>query len=129
MRIDVNISLLWKRSKKAIKKTLNKKDIIKLLSFRRRINNDVNKTSNNILEWENRFDVNIIYRFIISNIISKISIVSLIQINIKMKNEKVDFQFEMWWYIENVNMNVFETSNEIKCVFILIKVQFEQLTI
>ena len=47
----------------------------------------------------------------------------------KQKNEKVDFQFKMWWYIKNVNMNALETSGEIEYIFILIKIQFEQLTI
>ena len=33
-----------------MKKTLNKKDIIELLTFRERINNDINEMSNNILQ-------------------------------------------------------------------------------
>ena len=35
----------------------------------------------------------------------------------------------MWRHIENVNINVFEMNNEIEWVCILIKIQFEQLTI
>ena len=44
-----------------MKKTLNKKDKFELLIFKKRINNDVNKSLNNIFQRENRFDVNIIY--------------------------------------------------------------------
>ena len=47
----------------------------------------------------------------------------------KKKDKEINFQFEIWWHIENVNMNVFKTSDEIEYVFILIKIQFKQLTI
>ena len=43
----------------------------------------------------------------------------------KKKDEKIGFQFKILKYIENINMNVFKTSDEIECVFILIKIQFE----
>ena len=95
MRIDNNISLFWEENNKTIKKTLNEENIIKLLTFRERINNDVNETSNNIFQWERRFDVNIIYRFMILNVMSEITIVDLIQIDIKQKDEKVDFQLKI----------------------------------
>ena len=95
MKIDNNISLFWEKSSGAMKKALNEKDIIELLTFRKKINNDVNKTSNNIFQWERRFDVDIIYRFIILNIMNKIIIVNLAQIDMKQKNEKIDFQFEI----------------------------------
>ena len=75
---------------------MSEENIIELLTFKKKINNHVNKTSNNIFQWENRFDINIIYRFMMLNVISEINIVGLIQIDIKMKNEKIDFQFEMW---------------------------------
>ena len=55
------MSLLWKKSNETIKKTLSEKDIIELLTFKKKINNDVNETSNNIFQWESRFDVNIIH--------------------------------------------------------------------
>ena len=97
-----------------IKKTLNEKNIIELLTFKRRINNDINKTSNNIFQWENRFDVDIIYKFIILNIMNKIIIVNLAQTDIKKKNKKIDFQFEIWWHIKNIDINVFEINNEIE---------------
>ena len=122
MRIDNDISLFWKRNNRTIKKALNEKDIIELLTFKEKINNDVNKTSNNIFQWERRFDVDIIYRFMILNVMSEIIIVNLIQIDMKQKNEKVNFQFKVWWHIENVNMNVFEMSSEIEYVFTLIKI-------
>ena len=112
-----------------MKKALSEKDIIKLLTFKEKINNDVNETSNSILQWERRFDINIIYRFIILNVMGEIIIVGLIQVDIKQKNEKIGFQFEMWRHIENVNINVFKTNNEIECVFALIKIQLKQLTI
>ena len=79
-----------------MKKTLSEKDIIEFLTFREKINNDVNETSNNIFQWENRFDINIIYRFMILNVINEVNIVNLIQIDMKKKNKKIDFQFEMW---------------------------------
>ena len=79
-----------------MRKTLNKENIIKLLTFREKINNDVNKISNNIFQWERRFDINIIYRFMILNVINEIIIVGFIQINMKQKDEKIDFQFKMW---------------------------------
>ena len=66
-----------------MRKTLNKEDIIKLLTFKEKINDDVNEISNNILQWKRRFDVNIIYRLIILNVINKIIIVNLIQVDIK----------------------------------------------
>ena len=66
-----------------IKKTLNEKDIIKFLTFKEKINNDVNETSNNILQWKRRFDINIIYRFMILNVMNEVIIVNLIQIDIK----------------------------------------------
>ena len=78
MRIDNNISLFWEKSNRAIKKTLNEENIIELLTFREKINNDVNETSNNIFQWERRFDIDIIYRFIILNVMSEIIIVNLI---------------------------------------------------
>ena len=74
-----------------MKKTLNKKDIIELLTFRKKINNDVNKTSNNILQWKRRFDVDIIHRLMILNVMNKITIVSLVQADMKQKNKKVGF--------------------------------------
>ena len=95
LRIDNDISLLWKKSNRAIKKTLSEEDIIKLLTFKEKINNDVNETSNSIFQWERRFDVNIIYRFMILNVMNEIIIVNLIQIDIKQKNEKIGFQFEI----------------------------------
>ena len=63
--------------------------------FKKRINNDVNKTSNNILQWKRRFDINIIHRFMILNIINEIIIINLAQIDMKQKNEKINFQFEI----------------------------------
>ena len=36
LKIDNNISLLWKKSNKTIKKTLNEKDIIELLTFKKK---------------------------------------------------------------------------------------------
>ena len=47
--------------------------------------------SNNIFQWERRFDINIIYRLMILNIMNKITIVDFVQIDIKQKNEKIDF--------------------------------------
>ena len=67
-------------------KTLNEKDIIELLTFKKRINNDVNKTSNNIFQWESGFDINIIYWFIILNVMNKINIISFIQVDMKKKD-------------------------------------------
>ena len=78
MKIDNDISLFWEKSNKAIKKTLSEEDIIKLFTFKEKINNDVNETSNNIFQWERRFDVNIIYRFMILNIMNEIITVNLI---------------------------------------------------
>ena len=74
---------------------MNKKDIIEFLTFKRRINNDINKISNNILQSKRRFDVNIIYQFMILNIMNEITIVNLIQINMKQKDEEIGFQFEI----------------------------------
>ena len=91
LKIDDDISLLWERSSETIKKTLNKKDIIEFLTFRRKIDNDVNKISNNIFQWESRFDVDIIYWLMILNIINEIIIVNLAQVDMKKKNEKIDF--------------------------------------
>ena len=61
-----------------MKKTLSEEDIIELLTFRKKINNDVNEMSNSILQWERRFDINIIYRLMILNVINKIIIISFI---------------------------------------------------
>ena len=112
-----------------MRKTLNKKNIIKFLTFKEKIDNDVNEMSNNILQWERRFDINIIYRLMILNVMNEITIVDFIQIDIKQKDKKIGFQFEMWRYIENIDMNVFEINSEIEYVFILIEIQLEQLTI
>ena len=74
-----------------MRKTLNEKNIIEFLTFKKRIYNDVNETSNNIFQWKRRFDINIIYRFVILNIMNEIIIVSFIQVDIKQKNEKIGF--------------------------------------
>ena len=78
MKIDDDISLFWEKSNEAIRKTLNEENIIELLTFKRKINNNVNKTSNSIFQWERRFDVDIIYRFMILNVMSEIIIVNFI---------------------------------------------------
>ena len=96
LKIDNDISLFWERNSRVIKKTLNEEDIIELLTFREKIDNDVNEMSNNIFQWERRFDVDIIYQLMILNIINEIIIVGLAQVDMKQKNEKVDFQFKMW---------------------------------
>ena len=74
---------------------MNKEDIIELFTFKKKIDNDVNETSNSIFQWENRFDVDIIYWFVILNIISEIIIVSLAQADMKKENKKINFQFEI----------------------------------
>ena len=112
-----------------MKKTLSEKNIIELFTFKKKIDDDVNKTSNNIFQWERRFDVDIIYRLMILNVMNEITIVDFIQIDIKQKDKKIGFQFEMWRYIENIDMNVFEINSEIEYVFILIEIQLKQLTI
>ena len=61
-----------------MRKTLSEKNIIEFLTFKERIDNDVNKISNNIFQWESRFDVNIIHRFVILNVMSEINIINLI---------------------------------------------------
>ena len=96
LRIDNDISSSWEKNNKTMKKTLSEEDIIELLTFKEKIDNDVNETSNNILQWKRRFDINIIYRLMILNIMNKITIVNLIQIDMKQKNKKVGFQFKMW---------------------------------
>ena len=78
-----------------MKKTLSEKDIIELLTFKERINNDVNKTSNSIFQRERRFDVDIIHRLMILNIMNEIIIVNFVQVDMKKKNEKIGFQFEI----------------------------------
>ena len=108
---------------------MSEEDIIEFLTFKEKINDDVNETSNNVFQWESRFDVNIIHRLIILNIMNKIIIISFAQIDIKEKIEKIDFQFKMWRHIENVDMNVFEMNNEIEWIFALTEIQLKQLTI
>ena len=61
-----------------MKKTLSEEDIIELLTFKKKINSDVNETSNNIFQWENRFNINIIHWLIILNVMKEIIIVGLI---------------------------------------------------
>ena len=73
-----------------MKKTLNKENITEFLMLKK-IDNDINETLNNIFQWKDRFDVDIIYRFMILNVINEINTLNFAQIDIKMKNEKVDF--------------------------------------
>ena len=79
-----------------MRKALSEENIIEFLTFKKKICDDVNKTSNNIFQWERRFDIDIIYRFIILNVMSEIIIVNLIQVDMKQKDKKVGFQFKMW---------------------------------
>ena len=74
-----------------IRKTLSEKNIIKFFTFKEKIDNNVNEMSNNIFQRERRFDVDIIYRFMILNVMNEITIVGFIQVDIKQKDEKIDF--------------------------------------
>ena len=50
LRIDDDISLFLKKSNEAMRKTLSEKNIIEFLTFKRKINDDVNEMSNNIFQ-------------------------------------------------------------------------------
>ena len=55
--------------------TLSSESVTKLLALEERINNNLNKLLNNILQRKDRLSILFIYRFIILNIISKVDII------------------------------------------------------
>ena len=80
LRINDNYIIIFRKNKNKtfIIKTLNDKNEIKFLTFKEKINDNLNKTLNNIFQKKNRFDINIIYRFINLNIMNKIIIIKFI---------------------------------------------------
>ena len=106
-------------------KALRNKDKTGFLAFEKEINNNLNKALNSVLQKESRFNIDIIYRLIILDVINKINIVISTQTDMKKKNEKINFQFKIWWYIENVIIKRFESRDEVRCIFTLIEIQFK----
>ena len=80
--LNINNNILWNKVRvtviiiiKIIIKALYNKDKTRFLIFKKKINNNLNKALNSVFQKKSWFDIDIIYRFIILNIISKIDIV------------------------------------------------------
>ena len=80
LRINDNYIIIFRKNENKIFiiKTLNNKNEIKFLIFKEKIDNNLNKTLNNIFQKKSHFDINIIYRFINLNIINEIIIIKFI---------------------------------------------------
>ena len=80
LRINDNYIIIFRKNenKTFIIKALNDKNEIKFLTFKKKIGDNLNKTLNSVFQKENRFNINIIHRFMNLNITNKIIIVKFI---------------------------------------------------